>query len=565
MDADEGGAREQIIIDLTEAIQAKWPQAIVNIFGSFPTGLSTFLSDIDVSILGMGIDDPNGLALESMMATVTQPESAEEEGEAVSWEINTHGVADASGLIDLTGDSDSDGLEDSSVDSESEEPLMKRQRGDSDTIGVDFSFNTTTVIEDDDDSDDTQDEGAVGGPPSRGEMAEKQKRQTVLLKALFSHLRVMDWMEEGEFRSKAKVPIIYITHRSGIGCDISMGVTAQDTTELVKALKSIDGDAFVVLSAFLKTFLFLLALDKPYTGGIGSYKLYVMLGFILDMRRRQAPAEKDYGLLLLRFLRYFGSRANLNNTTTLKVFDATASFDKSMLVEQCQLAFQKAYSVLMENIQGSSNATSILGSILDTQFLFLKRTLCRKKCLRSPLTTDADRHKVAQRILTEMQMNSQSLMNVSLETIKRINPCLSARLRSYTVASDAFKRKREHTPTPAHAPVSRVSSSKVKSQGRTDFLLQTARLPETSSLSNNRKRKVMVRQLAAKLAAGKASNEELLQLQREGKISKNTLGKIHKNAARLDGQKQQPQSQSQKKNNKGGTPAKIGATPPKKP
>jgi hypothetical protein len=44
---------------LKDVITSKWGGAIMQPFGSYPVGLSIFLSDIDVSILGMGVDDDN--------------------------------------------------------------------------------------------------------------------------------------------------------------------------------------------------------------------------------------------------------------------------------------------------------------------------------------------------------------------------------------------------------------------------------------------------------------------------------------------------------------------------
>ena len=40
-----------VTIDVTDAIQSKMPNATVQTFGSFPCGLSTFLSDLDFSII----------------------------------------------------------------------------------------------------------------------------------------------------------------------------------------------------------------------------------------------------------------------------------------------------------------------------------------------------------------------------------------------------------------------------------------------------------------------------------------------------------------------------------
>jgi len=46
-----------MLTDVREAILSKWPQASIHQFGSHPVGLSVFLSDLDVSVLGMGVNE----------------------------------------------------------------------------------------------------------------------------------------------------------------------------------------------------------------------------------------------------------------------------------------------------------------------------------------------------------------------------------------------------------------------------------------------------------------------------------------------------------------------------
>ena len=53
----EVDARQNLLFDVKDVITSKWDGAIMQPFGSYPVGLSIFLSDIDVSILGMGVDD----------------------------------------------------------------------------------------------------------------------------------------------------------------------------------------------------------------------------------------------------------------------------------------------------------------------------------------------------------------------------------------------------------------------------------------------------------------------------------------------------------------------------
>lgn len=62
----------------------------------------------------------------------------------------------------------------------------------------------------------------------------------------------MDWVRSLEFRGKAKVPIINFEHKNGLQCDMSIGISTQDTSAVVQRLKDVCGAPFVPLAAFLK-------------------------------------------------------------------------------------------------------------------------------------------------------------------------------------------------------------------------------------------------------------------------------------------------------------------------
>ena len=110
-----------------------------------------------------------------------------------------------------------------------------------------------------------------------------------------------------------------------------------------------------------KVFLAHAGLDKPFTGGIGSYKLYVMVAYLLQQQKDQVMAmhksttslpsstssssssvsmkeksnekkkneekmgvlgadlDLDLGYLLVAFLHHFGNPRNLNSSTVVRV------------------------------------------------------------------------------------------------------------------------------------------------------------------------------------------------------------------------------------------------------
>jgi DNA polymerase sigma len=78
-------------------------------------------------------------------------------------------------------------------------------------------------------------------------------------------------------RKNARVPIICMTTRFGFDSDLALGGhNGMDTSQYVKKLIQ-KYDSFATVVLFLKILLQQTSLDKPFTGGLGSYKLYVLV------------------------------------------------------------------------------------------------------------------------------------------------------------------------------------------------------------------------------------------------------------------------------------------------
>lgn len=146
----------------------------------------------------------------------------------------------------------------------------------------------------------------------------------------------MGWVSQIEMRPRARVPIIHLVHLCTVEADISLGLAAHDTTDVVFALCKEAGPALPILAAFLKVYLSQLYLDMPFTGGLGSFKLYALLAVHIARYRRmcaksaedadehdssQNPeaTEENLGLILLSFLQHYGNPSNLNLNTNLKL------------------------------------------------------------------------------------------------------------------------------------------------------------------------------------------------------------------------------------------------------
>ena len=282
-------------------------------------------------------------------------------------------------------------------------------------------------------------------------------KQVNELKVWFNNLLTMDWVYEIELRSRAKVPIISMTHRNRITCDISLGIQSKDTTDIVMLFKNNSGIYFTPLSTFLKVFLSLYDLDQPFTGGLGSFKLYGMVAYILQnntnttttsstsstttsssssssnrMSARTTPIT-SLGSALKTFLQYYGDAKRLNLNTSITINNTTFSFAQTRLVKQCQQLFQRTYSILTTKLpvksslsagnsgmvssntsQDTTNnksnsiakhriSNSTIGQILNAELLQHRRDDSIKYCRLSPPQKEEDKLEIAQvrvRIMT---------------------------------------------------------------------------------------------------------------------------------------------------------------------
>jgi hypothetical protein len=126
-------------------------------------------------------------------------------------------------------------------------------------------------------------------------------------------------------------------------------------------------------------------LDKPFIGGLGSYKLYVLVAY--HIKRHIAGGGRDRpGEILLSFLFRFGhvkGYSNVDNKcrTRLKQdeklrFDANAEADLSNVykLHSCVQLFQRGFERLRNSMDKSEK--SLLAELLDVKKLQLGRQRC---------------------------------------------------------------------------------------------------------------------------------------------------------------------------------------------
>eukprot|EP00804_Cyclotella_cryptica_P022221 CCRYP_020338-RB/>CCRYP_020338-RB protein AED:0.01 eAED:0.01 QI:332/1/1/1/1/0.75/4/1621/808 len=113
--------------------------------------------------------------------------------------------------------------------------------------------------------------------PVFGPTGKTRTRVISVLQGLTNHLRRSSFTNTVECRSRARVPIINCNTRTGFEGDIAIGGhNGVDTsTYALRQVKRFYSFAPIVL--VLKVVMVQQGLDKPFTGGLGSYKLYVLV------------------------------------------------------------------------------------------------------------------------------------------------------------------------------------------------------------------------------------------------------------------------------------------------
>ncbi|OQR97754.1 hypothetical protein THRCLA_06873 [Thraustotheca clavata] len=165
---------------------------------------------------------------------------------------------------------------------------------------------------------------------------------------------------------KAKVPIVNLVHTiSQLEVDISVGVDKTNVSDQVIAYYSSTYRVFNPVIVLLKEFLHQSALNKPFNGGIGSYRLYVMVGHIINLVDEPSNAWRVLNL----FFEFFASPGRFNSNTILRIqiprtnLRCEAEFKHIHRIGECNSLFQLAMVALRKTIQQPKRGPSILSAI----------------------------------------------------------------------------------------------------------------------------------------------------------------------------------------------------------
>ena len=418
---DEIQCRLSLIEDITDVVHAKFPSRSVEPFGSFCSNLSTFLSDIDISIEGKSSTDTS----------------------------SSHSDAEDGHDGEDDGDDDSD---------ETLRRLTSTSTSSSNAYTDNLTFNNIIIA--------NPSKSPVDACDSSTRFEEIKE-----LGSIYHHMVAMSWMKAGEFRRRARVPIISLLHSNGIQCDVSIGTACN--SKLIDSMKNAyNPELFVAIASFLKIFLGQLELDKPFTGGIGSFKLYVMIAYILEnlhkgLTEKQLAAQtmqfdvEDTEWVLTMFFKFYGNSTRLNEFTVLRVSPPTcepieATFDgNNELIPKCQKSFFKAYKVItnhesdeakfFEGKNSQSYSTSVLGRLVDTALLDAQRQKSKTSCKEYKRKSSNSKTHIARMILARLLKNNGVSSDISLGAIRCVRPFYYVLLKSFASVDDACSYKKPVT------------------------------------------------------------------------------------------------------------------------
>ena len=165
------------------------------------------------------------------------------------------------------------------------------------------------------------------------------------------------WFEELEYLEvieNTHVPLVKFTTVQGLSIDVCFNQdngpkAAQLMTTYLQAMPPLRPLTFV-----MKYFLASRGLNEPYSGGIGSYLLQLMIVSFLQHRERESfnnsrPSVYNLGCLLLEFLELYGADMNYI-TTGISVRHDGFYFPKGALDRKDTFCYPaRSFSLAMEN------------------------------------------------------------------------------------------------------------------------------------------------------------------------------------------------------------------------
>jgi len=171
----------------------------------------------------------------------------------------------------------------------------------------------------------------------------------MLNKALRRHPK----LDRSEVRRFAKVPILAFETQIGIDAEVSIGELDGADTSAYASSQTQRFNSFAPVVLLLKILLKQADLDKPFTGGLGSYKLYVMVAYHIEKHIENGGNDIPSEVLLAFLFRYGScedddakqSRAitKLSFTSVFSSGGGTAEMQPKFRLAECEAVFKIAF------------------------------------------------------------------------------------------------------------------------------------------------------------------------------------------------------------------------------
>jgi len=262
----------------------------------------------------------------------------------------------------------------------------------------------------DDDDDDANDSGFdlnISSQTDFGSSDAGIKRKTIgptgkvrtkvvkALSLLGKRLWKSSFAQNIQVRKNARVPIICATTRFGFDSDVALGGhNGVDTSQYVRKVVE-KHDSFATVILFLKILLQQVNLDKPFTGGLGSYRLYVLVANHFNAHKSLGGGDSAAEMLLSFFYRYSTpsksrdeARTQLKKEVVIRAEGGEADLS-AVSVDLCIELFQRCFEKLMdglENHEGRKDRRSLIATLVDVMKVKRERTaaVLQAKSFRPP-------------------------------------------------------------------------------------------------------------------------------------------------------------------------------------
>jgi len=187
-----------------------------------------------------------------------------------------------------------------------------------------------------------------------------------------------------ELRKWARVPILNMKTRYGYECDIGVGGHNGNDTSAYAGSQIAQHPSFAPVVMLLKILLNQHDLDKPFTGGLGSFKLYVLVANHIQQHVAWYGASATPSEILMTFFYRYGdirSYRNINPSARTDIVRVSAvhchdggvvEISQVFQMENCVALFQACWWTLMKALSRPTT-TSLLRLIVDARRLRQRR------------------------------------------------------------------------------------------------------------------------------------------------------------------------------------------------